>query len=180
MMRVVVTGSECTGKTTLAAALARHFDTVWVPEFARRFVERAGRPPRYADVDAIARGQIAWEDAIAGRSGGLFVLDTDLLSTLVYSPHYFGDCPAWIEDAWRRRAGDLYLLAGIDVPWLAEAGFRDRGDRRAEMHELFRTALKARAVEFRDVTGLHEARLEAAVRAVEQLIGKAQRGQTRG
>ena len=175
-MRVVVTGSECTGKTSLAAALARHFGTFWVPEFARRFVEQAGRPPRYADVDAIARGQLALEDELARRAGELLVLDTDLLSTLVYSPHYFGDCPAWIEDAWRQRAGGLYLLAGIDLPWAAEDGFRDRGDRRAEMHGLFRTALQDRGLTYRDVTGLHEARLETAVRAVEQLIGKAQRG----
>lgn len=62
MIRVVVTGSECTGKTTLAAALAAAYDTVWVPEFARRFVRDKGAPPTFDDVEPIARGQMRLED----------------------------------------------------------------------------------------------------------------------
>ena len=47
------------------------------------------------------------------------LLDTDLVSTVVYSRHYYGDCPAWIEAAAVRRLADLYLLHDIDVPWTA-------------------------------------------------------------
>ncbi|MDH3524041.1 MAG: ATP-binding protein [Acidobacteriota bacterium] len=174
MIRVVVTGSECTGKTTLAAALGEHFGVAWVPEYARRFVAEAGRAPEEGDVEAIARGQILLEDELrledelAAGAPELLVQDTDLLSTVVYSRHYYGHCPPWIEEALGARAADLYLLAGIDVPWVPDGGQRDRGDRREEMQQLFRQALIDRDLSFVEVSGSREVRLGRAIREVER------------
>ncbi len=170
LKRITVTGSECTGKTTLARALARRYRTAWVPEFARRFVAEKGAPPEAGDVEAIARGQIALEDAAAAGADRLLVLDTDLLSTAVYAEHYYGACPAWIGDALDRRAADLYLLAGIDVPWVAEVGQRDRGDRREEMQALFRAALARRELRFVEISGPHEERMRRAVAAIDEVL----------
>ena len=170
MIRVVVTGSECTGKTTLAAALADHYGKVWVPEFVRRFVEEKAAAPELTDVAAIARGQIALEDQVAREAGDLLIQDTDLLSTVVYSHHYYGDCPGWIEEELRRRAGDLYLLADIDVPWAPDGDQRDRGDRREEMQELFRTALVERGLDFVGVRGALPKRLTTACRAIDDRL----------
>jgi NadR type nicotinamide-nucleotide adenylyltransferase len=170
VIRVVVTGSECTGKTTLAAALAQHYGVDWVPEYVRRFVEEKDDAPVYEDVDAIARGQMALEDEHAARAPQVLVQDTDLLSTLVYSKHYYGDCPAWIEDTLQERAADLYLLCDIDVPWVPDGDQRDRGDRREEMHGLFRDALRARALPVLEVSGDPAIRLAAAIAAIEALL----------
>jgi NadR type nicotinamide-nucleotide adenylyltransferase len=167
MIRVVVTGSECTGKTTLAEALAEHYGTVWVPEFVRQFVLDKGAPPDYGDVAVIARGQIGLEDQMASRATRLLVQDTDLLSTVVYSQHYYGDCPAWIEDELRERAAHLYLLAGIDVPWTPDGDQRDRGDQRQEMQGLFHTALTDRGLRFVEINGSPRKRLETAVSVVD-------------
>jgi len=167
MKRVVITGSECTGKTTLAVALAARYDVVWVPEYARRFVEENNASPEYADVDRIARGQIDLEDEHAGAAPRLLIQDTDLLSTIVYSRHYYGDCPAWIEESLAARAADLYLLAAIDVPWSADGDQRDRGDRREEMHDLFRDALVERGLPFTEIRGRPAQRVDAAVRAID-------------
>lgn len=170
MIRVVVTGSECTGKTTLAEALAAHYETTWVPEFARRFVRKKGDVPDYEDVDAIARGQMAIEEEAAADATRVLVQDTDLLSTVVYSHHYYGDCPGWVEDASDERAADLYLLADIDVPWVPDGDLRDRGDRREEMQALFREALVARGLRFVEIAGSPEERLGAAAAAIDALI----------
>lgn len=170
--RVVVTGSESTGKSTLAAALAAHYGTVWSPEYVRDYVAARKEPVRAEDVEAIAKGQMGVQDALAGRSDGLLIHDTDLLSTAVYSRHYFGDCPAWIEEELIRRKADLYLLAGIDVPWGADGNQRDRGDRRDEMHDLFRDALTRRRFPFVQVSGPHERRLEAAIRSIDSILGR--------
>jgi len=170
VIHVVVTGSECTGKTTLAEALARHYETACVPEFVRDFVADKGAPPDAEDVTAIARGQIALRDKHAAATTNLLVHDTDLLSTVVYSNHYYGDCPAWIESALRERAADLYLLAGIDVPWVADGDQRDRGHRREEMQALFRDALVSRELPFAELSGRREERLTAAIAAVERLL----------
>lgn len=168
--RVVVTGSECTGKTTLARALAERYGTPWVPEYARRFVREKGGAPVRGDVEAIARGQIALEDELAARASRLLVQDTDLLSTVVYSRHYYGGCPGWIEQTLRGRAADLYLLAGIDVPWVADGDQRDRGHRREEMQELFREALRALGAPTVELRGAHDERVARAVQAIDGLL----------
>jgi NadR type nicotinamide-nucleotide adenylyltransferase len=171
VIRIVVTGSECTGKTTLAEALAAHYETVWVPEFARRFVQEKGQAPDYGDVDAIARGQMAIEEEAAADANAFLIQDTDLLSTVVYSRHYYGDCPEWIEEALVERGADLYLLAGIEVPWVADGNLRDRGDRREEMQALFRDALVDRGLRFVEISGSHEQRLAAAAAAIDVMLG---------
>jgi NadR type nicotinamide-nucleotide adenylyltransferase len=174
MIHVVVTGSECTGKTTLAKALAEHYETIWVPEFIRGFVIEKSGPPTYEDVEPIARGQMALEDKHASEASDLLIHDTDLLSAIVYNRHYYGECPRWIEEAFSKRAADLYLLAGIDVPWVAEGWLRDRGDRREEMHELFRNALLEHRLNFTEIRGEHEERLAEAVSAIDSvMLGRA-------
>ncbi len=171
MIRVAVTGSECTGKTTLAQALARHYDAAMAPEFVREWVAAAGRAPRAGDVEAIAHGQLAAEERAAAQGGRLVVLDTDLMSTLVYSRHYYGDCPAWVDRAVSARAADLYLLANIDVPWQPDGPYRDRGHLRGEMQRLFRDELERRQLAFVNVRGDHETRMATATRAVDRLLG---------
>ena len=170
MIRVVVTGSECSGKTTLARALAAHYEAVWVPEFARQFVIDKGVAPEYEDVEAIAKGQIDLEDERVDDASRLLIKDTDLLSTLLYSRHYYGDCPQWIEGALEKRAADLYLLADIDIPWVPDGEQRDRGERREEMHELFRCALDDRRLTFAEIHGSRGERLKGAVSLIDRLI----------
>jgi NadR type nicotinamide-nucleotide adenylyltransferase len=170
MMRVVLTGSESTGKSTLAARLAEHYGAVLVPEFVRGFAERKGESISFADHGPIARGQMALEDELTAGAPRLVVQDTDLLSTVVYCRHYFGTCPAWILHEASRRAPDLYLLCEIDLPWIAD-GVRDRGERREEMQQLFRDAVAASGARFTTIHGTGDARFDAAVKAVDQLLG---------
>lgn len=170
MIRAVVTGSECTGKTTLVQALAAHYQTIWVPEFIRDFVNQRNAPLTYEDVGAVARGQMALEDERAARAPRLLIQDTDLLSAVVYNRHYYGKCPEWIEDACVKRSAHVYLLAGIDVPWVADGLLRDRSDRRKEMQELFRNALLERHWRFTEIGGSREERLATATSAIDSLL----------
>ena len=173
MKRVVVTGSECTGKTTLAGDLARQFGTVCVAEYAREYLDRkvatTGLPLDERDVEPIARGQIAAEDRGAATAKGLLVLDTDLVSTTVYARHYYGACPAWIDQAARDRRGDLYLLCDIDVPWVADS-VRDRAHHREHIHALFVEALNTLGAPYVLIRGSWAARLTTAVAAVSELL----------
>lgn len=169
LIRVVLTGSESTGKSVLASQLADHYGAELAPEFVRDFALALGRDIRLEDTDEIARGQIALEDEHARKAGRLLIQDTDLLSTAVYSDHYFGHCVAWIKQAARDRRPDLYLLLEIDVPWVRD-DVRDRETRREEMQQLFRNAVVASGSPYVVVTGSWGQRSELARNAIDAVI----------
>lgn len=173
LTRIVLTGSESTGKTTLATQLATHYGCEFVPEFVREYAEQKHGPLTFADHGPITRGQIALEDTYATRATSLLIQDADLLSTVAYCTHYFGMCPAWIEEAAVARRPALYLLCDIDVPWAAD-GVRDRGDRREEMHALFVETLARLGAPYREVRGIGATRFARA----RSLIDDARRATT--
>jgi NadR type nicotinamide-nucleotide adenylyltransferase len=168
VIRVVVTGSECTGKTTLARELAAAYGVECVPEYIRTFVKRIGGRPQFSDHGPIARGQKALEDEYRARARDLLFHDTDLLSTVAYCRAYFDRCPEWIEAAAIDRKASLYFLCDIDVPWQAD-GLRDRPERRQEMHALFESVLKEAGAKHVTLRGSLATRLAEGCRHVDAL-----------
>jgi len=136
--RICLTGPESTGKSELAARAERELGATWVREYAREYAEARENALSAHDVDPIARGQIA---RLERAAGSLLVLDTDLISTVVYARHYYGRCPSWIEDEARRRRADLYLLLDTDVEWKPDAARDAGGDVREDLFDAFRAAL---------------------------------------
>lgn len=173
IIRVVVTGPESTGKTTLARELAKWAGADCVPETSRLYAERIGRGLEASDVAPIAREHIASADGSAARAAArdarLLVLDTDLVSTVVYARHYYQAVPPWIERAERARRADLYLLCEVDVPWVPD-GVRDRPADRGAMFELFRRALVRRGAHLVVVRGHWTARREIARAALSTAL----------
>lgn len=163
---VVVTGSECTGKTTLAREIAEAFQAPCSEEFARAYLDRKGVDLAASDVEPIARGQVQGEDAAATAAAGLVVKDTDLVSTMIYARHYYGACPAWVAAAARERRGDLYLLLHPDVPWVGDGLQRDRPAARALLHALFRKALSRIGARVEDIEGGWDQRRAQAFAAI--------------
>jgi NadR type nicotinamide-nucleotide adenylyltransferase len=169
--KVVVTGSESTGKTELARRLGEHYGAPVSEEFVRTFAKTRGGKIEFSDHGAVARGQMASEDLALARARDLVVLDTDLVSTVVYCEHYFGRAPQWIVDEARGRAAQLYLLLKPDIPWTPD-GIRDRGDRRDEMHALFAARLQSMGLNWVEIGGEREARFAAAIQAVGSMMGE--------
>ena len=169
VIRVVLTGSESTGKTTLASLLAAHYGAELVPEFVRGYAEKKQGPIGFADHGPIARGQMVLEDEHIARASRLVVQDTDLLSTVVYCDHYFGACPEWIREAALQRRPRLYLLCEADIPWIHD-GVRDRGDRREEMQALFLDAVRRSGSPWVDIRGERAERVVAATDAIDRLL----------
>jgi NadR type nicotinamide-nucleotide adenylyltransferase len=177
--RICLIGPECTGKTTLAESLAVHFDAPWVPEFAREYALRVARPLTVDDVEPIARGQMALEDSVANATtdnrqpitASLTILDTDLISTVVYARHYYGQCPEWIEAEAKARKADLYLLTDIDVPWVADP-LRDSATPRESLYEQFAQTLKTYEANVVRLTGNWQQRWEAAIKQLGNPSGR--------
>jgi HTH-type transcriptional regulator, transcriptional repressor of NAD biosynthesis genes len=172
-LTVCLIGPECTGKTTLAQRLAVRFGVPWVREFAREYALRAGRMLTFEDVEPIARGQMALEDAAA--NDGLIILDTDLISTVVYSGYYYDQCPLWIGREAKARKADLYLLTDIDVPWTAD-DVRDSAATRAALHREFSVTLAAFGARFVVIRGDRDVRFAAAVKAIDHAKARRREG----
>ncbi len=179
MLKITLFGSESTGKTTLAAQLAAHYQTVWVPEYSRIYQEKHRRPLTFQDVTPIAKGQLRLEKqypCLTGRqvskSPNLLICDTDVLETKVYSEAYYGKTPAWLLRELPWHYADFYLLTNIDLPWQPD-GIRDRPDDREAMHQRFKTELTSRTLAFQEISGSEPERLRQAIRALEKWLPQA-------
>ncbi|MCU0860396.1 MAG: AAA family ATPase, partial [Thermoplasmata archaeon] len=162
--RVCIVGPESTGKTTLAAALAERLRTVWVPEYAVEYLKNGNDDLRSTDdIERIAMGQIESEDAAARQANRILICDTDLMTTAIWSDHYFRSCPTWIVEESCARKYDLFLLTDIDIPWI-ESRWRDCPDKREQFRRLFIRELTLRGRRYAIISGSEpEKRLEAAI-----------------
>ena len=175
--RVAVFGTESTGKTMLAERLAAHFGEPWAPEFVREYWERVGGKIGPADLDAIARGQLANEESAAARARKVAFCDTELLTCTLWNDLLFpGACPAWVRDAaeTRSRSYALYLLCDADVPFapdpqrsLPDAAAREKGRRR------WRHALESRGLLFVDICGEWAVRERTAIAEVQEHLRRS-------
>ena len=167
--RVCIYGPESTGKTTLAANLARHFQTVYVEEYARPLLEPKNGTTDYEDFEKIARGQRASENAMAKQANRILFCDTDLLTTTVWSQMLFGTSPAWLNEAAEAMYYDLYLVMNIDVPWVDDSQ-RTLANRRQEFFDLCIRTLEERKRPYIIISGTWEERFTRAVEVVDPLL----------
>ena len=170
--RIVVTGSESTGKTSLAKQLADHFDCPYSLEAARLYVEDHDCALTIDDLDPIATRQLQLEETAIRKAHHLVIHDTDLLSTLIYAQHYYGVSPEWITSTVMERAGDLYLLCDIDLPWTPDRLQRDRGspEKRRMIHLQFVDMLENSGRRWVLIQGSGAARSEQAIRLIENYL----------
>ena len=174
IIKVVLFGPESTGKTTLSKQLARHYNTVWTPEYAREYLQKKWNNERKTcekeDLIPIAIGQMNLENKLGKKADKLLICDTDLLETKVYSSAYYGGfVDPILEKAATENTYDLYLLTYIDTPWEAD-DLRDRPEQRLEMFEAFQKALDQHHRPYLLLKGDKESRLKKAVEAIDAIL----------
>lgn len=170
LKKLVVIGPECTGKSTLSAALAAALNTVWVPEFARQYLDDCARPYEEDDLLHMARGQLTAEDALAPKARHFLICDTDLHVIKVWSEARYGHCDRRILEAIACRRYDLYLLTDTDLPWQQDPQREHplERDRRYFYHQ-YRDIVQQSGVPWADIRGSQEQRLQAALQAIRSL-----------
>lgn len=173
-VKVVLFGPESTGKTTLAKQLARHYNSVWVPEYAREYLQNKWNNERKTcepkDLLPIAKGQIALENSLAQKTDSVLICDTDLLETKVYSEVYYsGTCDPLIEKYALENTYQLYFLTYIDTPWEAD-DLRDKPNERENMFNAFKAALDTFKKPYVLLKGDKKSRLNLAIKHIDDLI----------
>jgi len=171
MKRVVMIGSESTGKTSLATKLSLHFSAPWAPEFARLYADAVGRDLTTMDVEPIARGVISMHDEIETTRPPMIILDTDLFSTVVYGRHYYGEAPPWIETEALKRKSDLYLLLDTDIPFVHDPTQRGTEEQREALQLDFREIIELHDLRYELITGDGSVRLQRAISVMKSFQG---------
>lgn len=174
LVKVVLFGPESTGKTTLSQQLARHYNTVWAPEYAREYLQDKWNNERKIceekDLIPIAIGQMNLENSLAKKADKVLICDTDLLETKVYSEEYYGGFVDPLLDKYaNENIYDIYFLTYIDTPWEAD-DLRDRPEQREEMFKAFERALIKHNRPYILLKGDKETRLKKAVEVIDKLI----------
>lgn len=169
--KVAVVGPECTGKSDLCQFLASYYNTGWVPEYARGYLDNLVRPYEKHDLLTIAHGQLRLEDKYEKDCKELMFCDTNLYVIKVWSDFKFGETHPEILRLIATRAYDLYLLTYIDLPWVADPQ-REHPHRREELYSIYLKEMKAQPVPCVEIKGLGDERRQKAVNAIEKLLIK--------
>jgi NadR type nicotinamide-nucleotide adenylyltransferase len=179
--KIVIIGPESTGKSSLSAALAEYYNTIWCPEYAREYLLRHGTQYNFHNLLDIAYGQIALEEESikklersvkANGNDNLIFVDTDMYVMKVWCEFVFGNCHLWILDQIASRKYDLYLLCNTDLPWTKDE-LREYPDleTRERLFHIYKDHLVNQSVPWAEIKGKNEERVNEAVRAVDGLMG---------
>ncbi|WP_396171183.1 DUF4301 family protein, partial [Flavobacterium sp.] len=172
VVKIAFYGPESTGKTTLAQQLAAEFKTLWVPEFARDYLQKKWDATQQIcqpeDLLPIAIGQIKEENEALANANQYLFCDTNLLVTKVFSEMYYGFCDPIIATAAQNHNYDLVFLTDVDFPWEKD-DLRDKPENRQDTLATFELALKENNQPYIKLSGNKKERLEKAIQIINDL-----------
>ncbi len=187
--KIVVLGPESTGKSTLCQKLAEYYNTLWVPEYAREYLEKNGTEYTYDDLLSIAKGQIDLEEGIRYQVSGIckqlrspnliadtsklipIFIDTDMYVMKVWCEFVFNKCHNWILNRIAERKYDLYLLCDVDLPWVEDT-LREYPDKktREKLYHFYKDLMVNQSVPWCNIAGNYQERFEEAVAFIDASI----------
>ncbi|MCO6359770.1 AAA family ATPase [Roseivirga pacifica] len=169
MITVSIIGPESTGKTTLAKSLAAHYETVWVEEYAREYLDSISRPYTQSDLLEIASGQLKKQKEGRKNANKLLVQDTDLYVIKVWSEFKYGSCDPYILQQLDMQFVDLYFLTFFDVPYQDDPQRENRNER-PELFDIYEKELKKSGVPYVVLQGDHSKRMKEAISTINNLL----------
>ncbi len=167
-IKIIITGPECTGKSTLANWLTKRFDATLVPEYARQYLEANGPDYTYDKVEYMARKQLELEKE-AENAHPLIICDTDILTYLIWFQEVYHQVPPFISESWIMQKASHYLLMKPDIPWVKDP-LRENPADRDRLYDLYQHELDNKKHPYTVIYGEGEKRKEVALNATEVLI----------
>jgi NadR type nicotinamide-nucleotide adenylyltransferase len=171
--RICITGTESTGKSTLAEKLSIHYRTVYVPDYSRYYIDQLSHKYGKMDVLAIAHGIIEQEDRMIKNASKILFSDNDLVNIKIWMQYYKWEVPTWLEEEIIKRKSDLYLLCNIDLPWVADPQRSNPNDR-DDLFNRFNNELEKMNSNFKIVSEIGpEKRVCSAIQQIDILLKSA-------
>lgn len=173
MIKVVITGVECSGKSTLAEELAEACQATLIPEYSRHFLSQLNRPYEKSDLISIALGQQKSEEKV--KEEDLVICDTSLLVLKIWSLVKYNSVHPWITVLLQDDQPDLYILPDCNIPFepdLYRESHDNSYDARPELRQRYIDELNRIDIPWISVTGSPEQRLAQAMKRVNALIGE--------
>lgn len=167
LKKIVITGPESTGKSALSKALAKYFGCVWIPEYARIFLEEHGTKYDYDLLLTMAQKHKAFQKTFLSEANSLVFLDTDLINYKVWSQVVFGRIHPWIKQESKLETDYFYLITAPDIPWKTDP-LRENPSNRNEIFELHLAEVEAKKRPFAIVSGIGQSRVENAIRNIKE------------
>ncbi len=169
-LKLAILGAECTGKSSLVAALQAHWQARGakvqvVHEVLRQWCDQHGRTPLAQEQIAIAQAQAALTEHAA--KADYLIADTSPLMTAIYSDVLFQDQSLYPFALKHQRIYQHTLVAGLDLPWQADGIQRDGADMRRRIDARLRDVLQREGLAFSIVYGTGPARLASALAVLE-------------
>ena len=168
MKKVVITGPESSGKTTLFNAIEEKFGIVGVPEFARIYIDQLDRPYVQGDLIEIANGQLQLEQKFSNENKDLLLCDTDLLTLKVWSEYKYGSCDPIILNQLMHHLPDYYVLASPDIPWEPDPQ-RENPKERDELFQIYQKEILTLKIPSIIVAGSQEQRMDQFLKFMNDL-----------
>ncbi|WP_395803280.1 AAA family ATPase [Daejeonella sp.] len=169
LIKIAIVGPESTGKSTISEQLANHYQTIWVPEFARNYCAKLTSPCTWKDEINMFRGQLELEAELAVKANNILICDTTIITVKIWSDHIFGSSPQEVLDKLPHHPYDLYLLMDIDLPW-EEDPLRDFPDLREHFLGVWHSELKSLKANYRLISGSDELRLNNAIQCIDTFM----------
>ena|ERR1700722_10837709 len=169
IIRIAIVGPESTGKSELSKDLAKHFNTCYVPEYAREYIGELERPYTIDDIVAISKGQMELEDQMAEKANKILICDTNLVVTKIWAEHVFKQYPDWILSNLKKRHYAFHLLTNIDTPWVTDPQ-REHPHLREYLFKKYRSELDNEKVAYTIISGIGNERLLQAIRAINKIV----------
>tara|TARA_B100001094_G_C17757644_1_gene588841 strand:- start:78 stop:575 length:498 start_codon:yes stop_codon:yes gene_type:complete len=136
MHKIVITGPESSGKTTLCESLSKHFKIPYSKEYAREYLQKLNRNYTQDDLTKIAKGQLNFNKNHS-------ILDTDLITIKIWSNYKYDRCNKWILEHIERQKSEkrFYLLCKPDIAWTKDP-LRENPKNRMTLFQIYKKELE--------------------------------------
>jgi HTH-type transcriptional regulator, transcriptional repressor of NAD biosynthesis genes len=170
-IKVVILGTESTGKSILTEKLVRHYSCSKVTEAGRDLIADSNSF-QFEDLHLVAKEHAYRINQAVCGDHPLIIIDTDIHITMSYAQFIFGrqlDTDEWIYNLNR---AELYLYLNNDVGYIND-GTRLNEAERNLLDLSHRNVLRDYHIGFTEISGSWEMRLKLAIEKIDRMIVKA-------